>query len=303
MFIPEASNSAGTVDSAFSTILFIEVALLVLVTFAMVFFVIRYNRRKKGTSSSIEGNTLLEITWTVIPTLIVLVMFYIGWKSFDKIRHVPKEVMTIKVTARQWSWHFSYENGKQSGVLRVPVGKPIKMLLTSMDVIHSFYIPAFRIKEDCVPKMQTYLWFTATEVGTYDIFCTEYCGLGHSGMLSKAIVMPEKEFYEWYAAAPAEATKISGRSLVESKGCLGCHTTDGTKKIGPSFKGIFGREVEVITNGKERKIVVDEAYLKRSMLEPGADVVKGFPDIMPSQKGVLSDEEINTIIEYIEELK
>jgi len=303
MLLPQASNSADKVDAAFSYLLWIEVGLLVLVTAAMVLFVVRYNRRKRKESENIEGSMLLEIIWTVIPVFIVLVMFYIGWKSFDSIRRVPKEVMTINVTARQWSWHFSYENGKQSGILRVPVGKPIKMLLTSMDVIHSFYIPAFRIKEDCVPKMQTYLWFTPTEVGSYDIFCTEYCGLGHSGMLSKVIVMPEREFAEWYGAKETGTKRLSGRKLLEEKGCLGCHTTDGTKKIGPSFKGIFGKEVEVITNGREREIVVDETYLKRSMLEPGADVVKGFPNIMPSQKGILSDEEINAIMQYIKNLK
>jgi cytochrome c oxidase subunit 2 len=301
MLIPQASNSADKVDAAFSYLLWIEVALLVLVTSAMVLFIIRYSRKKRRESENIEGSLLLEIIWTVIPVFIVLVMFYIGWKSFISIRQVPKEVMTINVTARQWSWHFSYENGKQSGVLRVPVGKPIKMLLTSMDVIHSFYIPAFRIKEDCVPKMQTYLWFTATEVGTYDIFCTEYCGLGHSGMLSKAIVMPEKEFDEWYAAAPAEATKISGRSLVESKGCLGCHTTDGTKKIGPTFKGLYGSKVTVLTNGTQRTITADSEYIRRSILKPEADIVKGYPGIMPTLP--VTPTELDAIEEYIESLK
>lgn len=301
MLIPQASNSADKVDAAFSYLLWIEVALLVLVTSAMVLFIIRYNRRKRRESENIEGSLLLEIIWTVIPVLIVLVMFYIGWKSFVSIRHVPKEVMTINVTARQWSWRFSYENGKQSGILRVPVGKPIKMLLTSMDVIHSFYIPAFRIKEDCVPKMQTYLWFTPTEVGSYDIFCTEYCGLGHSRMITKAVVMPEREFYEWYAAVPAAAAKMSGHELVESKGCLGCHTTDGTKKIGPTFKGLYGSRVMVLTNGTERTITADSKYIRHSILRPKADVVKGYPDIMPTIP--VTPAELDTIEEYIETLK
>jgi cytochrome c oxidase subunit 2 len=301
MLLPQASNSADKVDAAFSYLLWIEVALLVLVTSAMVLFIIRYNRKKRKESENIEGSLLLEIIWTVVPVLIVLVMFYIGWKSFISIRKVPKEVMTINVTAQQWYWHFSYENGKQSGILRVPVGKPIKMLLTSMDVIHSFYIPAFRIKEDCVPKMQTYLWFTPTEVGSYDIFCTEYCGLGHSGMITKAVVMPEKEFYEWYAGRPAEAAKISGRSLVESKGCLGCHTTDGTKKIGPTFKGLYGSRVTVLTNGTERTITADSEYIRRSILEPKADIVKGYPGIMPTLP--VTPAELDAIEEYIETLK
>ena len=300
MLIPQASNSANTVDTAFSYILVIEVVLLVLVTSAMVLFVIRYNRRKRGTPSNIEGNMLLEIAWTVIPTLIVLVMFYIGWKSFDVIRRVPKEEMTINVTARQWSWHFSYENGKQSDTLNIPVGKPIKMLLTSEDVIHSFYIPAFRIKEDCVPKMQTYLWFTAKEVGSYDIFCTEYCGIGHSGMVSKVVVLPEKDFETWYASAAA-GEKVDGRKVLEDKGCLGCHTVDGTKKIGPTFKGLYGSTVEVMTGGKERKITADGDYITRSIEDPGADIVKGYPPIMPKLN--VTSQEVEEIIEYLKGLQ
>ncbi len=300
MFIPQASNSANKVDAAFSAILAIEVVLLVLVTSAMVFFVIRYNRKRREAAENIEGSLFLEIAWTVIPTLLVLGMFYIGWKSFYAIREVPREVMTIKVTARQWSWLFSYENGKQSPKLMVPLGKPVKMLITSADVIHSFYIPAFRIKEDCVPQMETYLWFTAKEAGTYDIFCTEYCGLGHSGMVSQVVVMPEKEFDAWYSAAAAPS-KADGRKILEDKGCLGCHTTNGTQKIGPTFKGVFGRKVTVLTGGKEREIVVDEAYLRRSVLEPQADIVKGFPPIMPTIS--VTKEELDAIVEYLRNLK
>ncbi len=301
MLIPKASNSALSVDSTFASILIIEVILLVLVTFAMVFFVVRYSRKKREKPENIEGSMFLEIVWTIIPTLLVLVMFYIGWKSFDIIRRVPKEVMTIKVTARQWSWLFSYENGRQSDTLRVPMGKPVKMLITSADVLHSFYIPAFRIKEDCVPKMDTYMWFTAEEEGSYDIFCTEYCGLGHSGMLSKVIVMPEKEFAAWYGGAPAITGEMSGQKVLEEKGCPGCHSTDGTKKIGPTFKGLYGSKVTVLTNGVERAITADKDYIKRSVTDPGADIVKGYPNIMP--KLPLTNEELEAIVEYLESLK
>jgi len=299
MFIPQASNSAHTVDSAFSYILAIEVALLVLVTSVMVLFVIKYNRKKKGIPANIEGNMLLEITWTVIPTLIVLVMFYIGWKSFSAIRSVPKEEMTINVSGRQWSWRFSYENGKQSDTLNVPLGKPVKLLLSSEDVIHSFYVPAFRIKEDCVPKTKTYMTFTAEREGSYDIFCTEYCGLGHSGMISKVEVMPPGAFDKWYAASAAKKTDV--QELLAGKGCLGCHTIDGTAKIGPTFKGLYGRKVTVVTAGRERDITADEDYIARSIRKPNEDIVKGYPSIMP--KLGLSDEEIEEIIEYMKALK
>jgi cytochrome c oxidase subunit 2 len=300
MLIPQASNSAVNVDSALYRMLGMEIVLLVLVTAAMIFFVIKYRRKKKTVPENIEGSTFLEIIWTIIPTLLVLVMFYIGWVSFDSIRTVPKEAMRIRVTARQWSWLFSYENGRQSSDLRVPVGEPVKLLLTSQDVIHSFYIPAFRIKEDCVPKMETYLSFTADETGTYDIFCTEYCGLGHSGMLSKVVAMSDKDFDSWYAAVPA-AAKRAGRKLLEEEGCLGCHTTDGTAKIGPTFKGLYGAPVTVLTNGKERTVTANEDYLKKSVRNPKADVVKGFPDIMPPTQ--VKPEELDAIVEYIETLK
>lgn len=300
MLLPQASSSADKVDTAFSYILAIEVVLLILVTSAMVLFVIRYNRKKREKADNIEGSMLLEIIWTVIPVLLVLGMFYIGLRSFELIRKVPKEVMTVRVTARQWSWLFSYENGKDSPDLRVPIGRPVKMLITSADVIHSFYIPAFRIKEDCVPRMQTYLWFTAKETGTYDIFCTEYCGLGHSGMVSRAIVMPESDFDTWYASVAAPA-KISGLKILENKGCLGCHTIDGTKKIGPTLKGLYGSKVTVLSNGKERVIVADDEYLKKSILQPAADIVKGYQNIMPALP--MSPEELKAVIEYLKSLK
>ena len=300
MLIPQASNTAGNVDAVFYRILSIEICLLVIVTFALVFFVVKYNSRKKTVPENISGSVPLEIIWTVIPTLIVLVMFYIGLVSFDSIRAVPKTVMDIRVTGRQWSWLFTYENGRQSAELRVPVGKAVKLLLTSDDVLHSFYIPAFRIKEDCVPKMETYLSFTPDEIGTYDIFCTEFCGLGHSGMVSKVIVMNDKDFDSWYAAVPS-AAKIDGKKVLEEKGCLGCHTTDGSKKIGPTFKGLYDSQVTVLTNGKERTVKADEDYLRKSIREPKADVVKGYPDIMPVIP--LKPEELDAIVEYMETLK
>jgi len=301
MLIPQASNSADKVDAAFTYILGIEVVLLTLVTSAMVFFVIRYRRKKKEKAENIEGSLFLEILWTVIPTLLVLGMFYIGWRSFDALRAVPKEVMVIKVTARQWSWLFGYENGKESDTLRVPLGRPVKMLITSADVIHSFYIPAFRIKEDCVPKMETYLWFTASEAGTYDIFCTEYCGLGHSGMVSQVVVMSEKDFDAWYGAAVTSVEKARGLKILEEKGCLGCHTTDGTGKAGPTFRGLYGSQVTVLTKGKERVIVADDDYLRRSILDPGADIVRGYQNIMP--KLAVTPEEVQEIVTYLKTLK
>ncbi len=304
MLIPEASISAQLVDMAFKRVLWMEVAFLVCVTAVMVFFIFRYHRRRNTVPESIEGSTVLEVTWTVIPTLLVLGIFYLGLIGFDAIRAVPQEVMVIKVMGRQWSWLFTYENGKESGVLRMPVKKPVKLLLSSQDVIHSFYVPAFRIKEDCVPRMETYLSITAEQPGEFDIFCTEYCGLGHSGMVSKVVAMEERDFQAWYAAAPGKAKERGGKSgkeLLDEKGCLGCHTTDGTARIGPTFKRLYGSTVIVSTNGKQRTVKADEEYLRRSIREPKADVVKGFPDIMPTIP--IAPEDLDAIVEYLETLR
>ncbi len=298
MLLPRASNSAEQVDLAFYRVLGIEVILLVLVTSAMIYFVLRYRRKNNDIPEKVTGSTLLEITWTIIPTLIVLVMFFIGWKGFESIRTIPQQAMGIKVISRSWTWLFSYANGKQSDVLRIPVHKPVELLLSSQDVLHCFYVPAFRIKEDCVPNMETYLSFTAGRTGTYDIFCTEYCGLGHSDMISQVIVMEEKDFAAWYEAVPALKT---GRQLLEEKGCLGCHSLDGTGKIGPTFKGLYHSRKTVVTGGKERTLRVDEEYLRRSIAEPKADLVKGYPDIMPAIP--VAAEELRSLIEYLATLK
>jgi cytochrome c oxidase subunit 2 len=228
-------------------------------------------------------------------------MFYFGWVDFSYLRNPPADAIPVSVVARQWSWLFVYENGKQSDVLRAPLGRPVKLILTSEDVVHSLFIPAFRIKEDCVPGMKTHLWFNANATGTYNIFCTEYCGTAHSHMLSKLIVMPAADFEAWLASKPGMAGKDQGYALLTSKGCLGCHSTNGTPKTGPTFKGLYGSRVTVLTNGKERVVTADDEYLKRSIHQPKADVVKGFPDIMPAIP--MTAEETAEIVEYLETLK
>lgn len=307
--IPRASSYAGTVDFVFLYIVGISVVFLVVITFLTVYFVIKYRRSKNIPPANIEGHTLLEVTWTVIPTILVLTMFYFGWVGFKEMRTVPKDATVVKVTGRMWSWLFEYENGRQTKVLKVAVGKPVKLELKSLDVIHSFYVAAFRIKEDVVPGMNNYLWFEPTKVGTYDVQCAEYCGLRHSYMMTKVEVMPEKDFQEWYSAdgkvAKAEAAEKvpTIEELLDVKGCLACHTTDGSPLVGPTFKGIFGRKETVETEGKERQVVVDEDYIRKSMLEPQSDIVVGFPPIMPSQEGIVTEEEMEQIISYLKELK
>lgn len=299
--ISEVSNTAAKVDSAFIFIVGLSVCLLVLITFFMLFFVIRYNRRRNPKSENIEGNLWLEIVWTVVPTLLVLAMFYAGWTNFAYIRNAPKDAMTVKTLGRNWSWEFEYKNGRQSDVLRVPLGKPVELVLTSADVVHSLYIPAFRIKEDAVPGMKTRMWFSAGELGTYDIYCTEYCGTGHSHMRTKVIVMDEKEFNAWYVSKEEGGARAKGMKLLQDRGCLGCHSTDGTVKIGPTFKGLWGRSVTVLTDGRERELFADEAYIRRAVLQPQAELVKGYPPIMPVLP--LKSEELDAIITALKDLK
>jgi cytochrome c oxidase subunit II len=315
---PNMSNPA---DDTFFFIVGISVTLLALNTGLMLYFVYRFSRKRHPQAEEVKENVSLEILWTIIPTILVMAIFFVGWKGFQYMRTVPPDAMTVKVTARQWSWTFDYANGREDNVLKVPVEKPVKLLITSADVLHSLYIPAYRIKEDAVPGRQTYLWFLPDQLGSYDLFCTEYCGVGHSAMITKVEVMTQKDFDEWYSGkqekAEAGETKSAinatkktgipvpdeGARLFQVKGCVACHTTDGTPKIGPSFKGVFGRQEVVIRSGQERQITVDEAFIKQTLLHPEIDRVKGFPPIMPSQQGQLTDKEINEIIAYIKSLK
>ena len=314
---PNLSNPA---DSVFFFILGISITLLFLNTAVMIYFVIRYSRKRHPHPEDVKDNLTIEILWTAIPTILVLAIFFVGWKGFQYMRTVPPDAMPVKVIARQWSWNFTYENGKQDSVLRVPIRRPIKLLITSEDVLHSLSIPAYRIKEDAVPGRQTYLWFLPDEPGSYDLFCTEYCGVGHSSMITKVEVMQQKDFDQWYTgeqeAVPAEEKKpgaktpekkaaaaVKGAELIQVKGCVACHTTDGSPKIGPTFKGVFGKKEIVIHDGKEREIVVDEAFIKQTLMHPEIDRVKGFPPIMPSQHGLLTDKEMDAIVDYIKSLK
>lgn len=304
------ASTTETVDNVMLFIVAISVVLLIGVTATMIFFVFKYHRKKGHKPVDIHGNLLLEVIWIGIPTILVLAMFYYGYLGFSQIRYIPEDAFEINVTARMWSWDFNYPNGKKTDSLYIPVGQPIKLLMESADVNHSLFIPAFRIKEDVIAGRTNYLSFTAQKEGRYDIACAEYCGLKHSMMYTAVIAMDEKDFEKWYDDSEEETgtqedvtmTKfeIPGISLLQEKGCMTCHTIDGSEKLAPSFKGIVGTKRIVLTDGEEREVIVDEEYIRRSILYPNADIVKGFAfGMMPSQTYNLNEEELEIVVESI----
>jgi cytochrome c oxidase subunit 2 len=299
---PNLLTTTQAVDPVFMLIFGISIVLLIGITTTMVTFVIRYHRsRAPEPTSRTDGNVWLEIVWVVLPTLLVLAMFYYGWAGYLALRNVPKDALPVTATARQWSWNFTYANGKTSTRLYVPVGKPVRVELVSRDVIHGFYLPAFRVKRDVVPGMKNHAWFVATRAGSYDLFCSQYCGTGHSAMITTVKALPEAEFAAWLQKAKV-GEEPPGEEFMEKHGCLGCHSLDGTPKVGPTIKGIWGRRITVLTGGVERTITADEAYLRRSIREPKADLVKGYPPVMPAYPD-LSENDVKALVEFIKEVR
>lgn len=311
------ASTTETVDDVMLFITAISVVLLIGITAAMIFFVFKYHRKKGHKPVDIHGNIWLEIIWIGIPTILVLAMFYYGYLGFAQIRNIPDDAFEINVQARMWAWEFSYPNGKKTDSLYIPIDKPIKLLMVSQDVNHSFYIPAFRIKEDVIAGRTNYLSFTAESEGRYDIACAEYCGLKHSMMYSAVIAMSEQEFNTWYEKDIESDTsqvqtdslstaklELPAHNLLQEKGCLSCHTLDGSEKLAPSFKGlVMGDKRIVLTDGDVKEVTVDYEYLRKSILFPNEEVVKGYAvGMMPSQKYNLSEEELVNVIESIKSI-
>jgi cytochrome c oxidase subunit 2 len=306
----DASNYVSTFDTAFYFITGISLVFLLGLTFLMLYFVFRYNKKKNQTATQIEGNNFLEIIWTVIPTLLALAMFYYGWAGWKPMTKPPKDALNITSVARMWSFSFTYANGKQSPDLVVPVNTPVKINLVSLDVIHSLFIPAFRIKSDMVPGREKAMWFLPQSEGNYDLFCAEYCGLRHSYMNSTVKVLSKDKFAAWYGdtssvvnIAGVSTPALQGFTIMKIQGCIACHSSDGSKIVGPTYLNLFGSQQVVIRNGEEVTVMVDEAYIKQMIFDPSYQVVKGYPKgLMQSYKGKLTDEDVAKIIVYMKSL-
>ncbi|HEY7586440.1 MAG TPA: cytochrome c oxidase subunit II [Candidatus Deferrimicrobiaceae bacterium] len=302
-----ASRSALQIDAVFFFITAVSLFFFFLVEGLLIYFAIRYRRKKASedaATSDVKSHLVLEIVWVIIPSIVVLAFFAYGYVVYQDVTTAAPGSSDINVVARQFSYEFKYPDGNTTvDELRLPVGKPVKLIMTSQDVLHGFFVPDFRLKQDVVPGQYTYLYLQPDREGTYDIFCTQYCGTGHSTMRAKLVVMSPGDYAKWAQAAKTAGAARSlpemGKELLSKSGCLGCHSIDGSVKIGPTFKGLYGRESHL---EGDREVDADEEYIRESIYDPGAKIVKGFPNVMPTFKGRLSDDDIAAVIAYLKTL-
>jgi cytochrome c oxidase subunit II len=299
---PEAASSfASEVDALYLFIVAVSAFFTVAVSAAVVFFAFRYRRKHpEEIGAHIEGSLPLELLWSIIPTIISMVMFAWGAKLFYEIRRAPAESLQIYAVGKQWMWKFQHTGGQREiNELHVPVGRPVKVLVTSEDVLHDLYFPSFRTKIDAIPGRYQPLWFEATKPGRYHIFCAEYCGTKHSGMIGTVIVMEPQQYQDWLAGGGSEGTMAErGAKLFNDLACNTCHLDSGQGR-GPSLKDIVGKPVELAGG---QTAIVDEGYLRESILNSQAKIVKGFTPLMPTFQGLVSEEGLAALIEHIKSL-
>jgi len=297
-FFPEqASSVAGQVDALYFFCIAITAFFTVLVAGLIAFFAIKYRRRSEHeVPPDTTESPLLEITWIVIPLGISMLMFLWGTKVFFTLSTPPKESMDIYVTGKQWMWKLQHVDGQREiNQLHIPVGKPVKLIMTSEDVIHSFYVPAFRVKGDVLPGSYTKIWFEATKPGRYHLFCAEYCGTKHSGMIGEVIAMDPREYQEWLHGYGEGGLASNGQKLFQTLACNTCHSPTSLEH-GPNLEGLYNKQVQLQSGGT---ITADESYIRESILDPNAKITQGFQPQMPTYKGVLSEEQVLQLIAYI----
>jgi cytochrome c oxidase subunit 2 len=302
LFPERASTMAPRVDALYFFLLAIAVFFSVLIAGLIVYFAVKYRRRDpKAIGVAVHGGLMLEITWTVIPLLITMVVFVWGASVFFAMSRPPDETLNIYVVGKQWMWKFQHLDGQREiNELHVPVGRDVKLIMTSEDVIHDLFVPAFRVKQDVVPGRYVNIWFRATKPGRFHLFCAEYCGTRHSGMIGEVIAMDPSDYQRWLSGGAPEGSLASGgEKLFADLACNTCHRPDAQGR-GPVLDGLFGKTVTLQSGGQA---VVDEAYIRESILLPSAKIAAGYQPIMPTFQGLVSEEQLLQLIEYIKSLK
>jgi cytochrome c oxidase subunit 2 len=305
MLPPQGSAYAGEVDTLYMFLVYLSIFFFVLIAGLVFWSVFRYRRRPGRKAAHITDHLQLELTWSIVPLIIVIGIFFWGVEGFMKSRVPPGDAMEITITAKKWVWQFEYPDGTRTiNELHVPLNKPVKFLMISEDVIHDFFVPDMRVKHDILPNRYTEIWFQPTVEGLHVATCAEYCGKGHSDMHAKLWVDNEEKYKKWVEEGGDEWKTMSphdyGMLLYESKGCSVCHSLDGTRHDGPSWKGIYGQPVELSTG---KTVMVDENYVRESIMDPQAKVVKGFEPVMPTFQGMLRERETKALIDFIKTVK
>ena len=301
LFPTAASTYAGDVDALYFFLIAVSAFFTILIAGFVAFFAVKYRRRHPDeVGVGITGSHSLELLWTIIPLGITMVMFFWGASVYFNMYRAPRGAMEIYITGKQWMWKAQHPDGRREiNELHIPMGRPVKLIMGSEDVIHSFYIPAFRTKMDVVPGKITNVWFEATKAGRFHLFCAEYCGLDHSGMIGSIVVMEPADFQAWLAGGVSEGSPAQqGEKLFTDLTCITCHRDDALAR-GPQLKGLFGRTVK-LQDGSTT--VADENYLRESILNPQAKIVAGFQPLMPTFQGMVSEEQILQLIAYIRSL-
>ena len=295
-----ASSHAFWEDLLYLFLVVVCTAMTLLIFAAVAILATKYRRRHGREATPIHGSLLLEITWSVLPMGVFLVMFVGGAVLFFKMRTPPRDAAEVYVVAKQWMWKLQHTEGQREiNELHVPVGRDTKLIMTSQDVIHSFYVPAFRVKMDVIPGRYTTMWFRPTRAGTYHLFCAQYCGTMHSGMIGEVIVMEPADYQAWMSGGPvAGSLAENGQALFQQLGCSTCHRFD-VQGRGPNLIGIYGKPVQ-LEDG--RTVVADEDYIRESIVNSQAKIVSGFKPIMPIFQGQISDEQLNALVAYVKSL-
>ena len=303
-FVPDsASTFSWKVDAVYFYLSGITLFFTLLISAILIFFVLRYRRRSPyEIPRPIAGSHKLETLWSVIPFLIAMTIF--GWASkvYFEQYSPPQNAVEVYVVGKQWMWKIQHSTGQREiNELHVPIGRKIKLIMTTEDVIHSFFVPAFRMKADVVPGKYTTQWFEATKTGTFHLFCAEYCGMNHSGMIGSVIVMESREFDNWLSGNAGNTTPaVAGQQLFQTLGCVSCHGANGEGGRGPTLAGLFGRDVR-LSNGQT--VRADEAYIRESILNPQAKLVEGFGPIMPTFQGQVSEDQLVQLLAFIKSLQ